>query len=211
MLARYAVTGAVAADNHLAAQAGASTLDRGGNAADAAVAAGAAMAVTSPHMCGLGGDAFAVVVSGGETAALNASGRAGSGADPAQLRAEGLRAMPFRDDVRSVTVPGCVDGLVALNARYGSMALADVLAPAIRLAREGFPVAPTLAAASGVLSAEMRAMAFGDPGVLVRGRRLTVPRVGDVLADVAAGGRAAGVGRGHVRRGGSAHRAGRLG
>jgi gamma-glutamyltranspeptidase / glutathione hydrolase len=191
MSARYAFTGAVAAANHLAAQAGASMLDRGGNAADAAVAAGAAMAVTSPHMCGLGGDAFAVVASGGEVAALNASGRAGSGADAAQLRAEGLRAMPFRDDVRSVTVPGCVDGLVALNARYGSMALADVLAPAIRLAREGFPVSSTLAVASGVLSAEMRATAFGDPRVLVRGRRLTVPRVGDVVADIAAGGRAA--------------------
>jgi gamma-glutamyltranspeptidase / glutathione hydrolase len=69
------------------------------------------------------------------------------------------------------------------------MALAEVFAPAVRLAGEGFPVSPTLAAASRVLPAQMRATAFGDPGVLVRGRRLTVPRVGDVLADVAAGGR----------------------
>ena len=148
-------------------------------AADAAVAPRATMAVTSPHMCGLGGDLFAVVVAPGEaTAALNASGRAGSGADPAQLRAEGFAQMPFRDDVRSVTVPGCVDGLVALHARFGRLALPDVLAPAIRLAREGFPVSPTLADASHVLSPEIRATAFGDPGVLVRGRRLAVPGVG---------------------------------
>ncbi|MFZ1993048.1 MAG: gamma-glutamyltransferase, partial [Solirubrobacteraceae bacterium] len=122
MLTRYAPTGAVAAANHLAAQAGASMLDRGGNAADAAVATAAAMAVTSPHMCGLGGDLFAVVVAPGHPpAALNASGRAGSGADPSQLRAEGKQRMPVRDDVRSITVPGCVDGLTALNARFGSL------------------------------------------------------------------------------------------
>jgi gamma-glutamyltranspeptidase/glutathione hydrolase len=192
MLTRYAPTGAVAAANHLAAQAGASMLQRGGNAADAAVAAAAAMAVTSPHMCGLGGDVFAIVVAPGRPpAALNASGRAGSGADPGQLRAEGLGRMPFRDDVRSATVPGCVDGLVALNTRFGTMALAEVLAPAIRLASDGFPVSPTLAAASPVLPPDIRTAAFGDPGALVRGRRLTVPRVGEALAEVAAGGRAA--------------------
>ncbi len=190
MFSRYAPTGAVAAANHLAAQAGASMLDRGGSAADAAVAAAATMAVTSPHMCGLGGDVFAVVVApDGPPAALNASGRAGSGADPAQLRAKGMARMPFRDDVSSVTVPGCVDGLVALHARFGRLALGDVLAPAIGLAHDGFPVSPTLAAASRVLSAELRATAFGDAGVLVCGRRLTVPGVGHVLSDVAAGGR----------------------
>ena len=192
MFTRYAPTGAVAAANHLAAQAGASMLDRGGSAADAAVAAAATMAVTSPHMCGLGGDVFAVVVApDGPPAALNASGRAGSGADPAQLRAEGMARMPFRDDVSSVTVPGCVDGLIALHARFGRLALGDVLAPAIGLAHDGFPVSPTLAAASRALSAELRATAFGDAGVLVYGRRLTVPGVGHVLSDVVAGGREA--------------------
>ena len=192
MLTRYAPTGAVAAAHHLAAQAGASMLDRGGNAADAAVAAAAVMAVTSPHMCGLGGDVFAVVVAPGvPPAALNASGRAGSGADPAQLRAERMAAMPFRDDVRSVTVPGCVDGLVALNARFGRMALADVLTPAIRLARDGFPVSTTLAAASHVLPPDARAVAFGDPGALVRGRRLVLARLARTLAEIAEGGRAA--------------------
>ncbi|MGZ4273343.1 MAG: gamma-glutamyltransferase, partial [Solirubrobacteraceae bacterium] len=82
MTTRYAPTGAVAAANHLAAHAGAAMLQRGGNAVDAAIAAAAAMTVTSPHMCGLGGDLFAVVVApGAAPATLNASGRAGAGAD----------------------------------------------------------------------------------------------------------------------------------
>ena len=192
MPTHYAPTGAVAAANHLAAQAGAAMLQRGGGAADAAVAAAAAMAITSPHMCGLGGDLFALVVTpGAPPAALDASGRAGSGADAEQLRSEGLTHMPFRDDIRSVTVPGCVDGLVALSARFGRLSLAEVLAPAIRLARDGFPVSPTLAPASRVLSPELRAEVFGAPDVLVHGRRLRLPRIAQTLADLAAGGRAA--------------------
>ena len=192
MTTRYAPNGAVAAANHLAARAGAAMLDRGGTAADAAVAAAATMAVTSPHMCGLGGDLFAIVVSPGRPpAALNASGRAGSGADAARLRSDGFTRMPFRDDIRTVTVPGCVDGLVALHARFGTLGLAEVLTPAIRLALDGFPVSPTLAEASHVLDPELRAAAFGAPGTLVRGRRLTVPGVGQALGDVAAGGRGA--------------------
>ena len=165
-------------------------LDRGGSAADAAIATAAGMAVTSPHMCGLGGDLFAIVVAPGEVpAALNASGRAGSGADPAQLRAAGMSRMPFRDDIRSVTVPGCVDGLVALSARFGSLPLSDVFAPAIRLARDGFPASPTLATASQVLAPELREAAFGEPRALVRGRRVAVRGVARALAEVASGGR----------------------
>ena len=192
MATRYAPTGAVAAANHLAAEAGAAMLDRGGTAADAAVAAAATMAVTSPHMCGLGGDLFAIVVTpSGPPAALNASGRAGSGADAASLRSAGLTRMPFQHDIQSVTIPGCVDGLTALHARFGRLALADVLAPAIRFARDGFPVSLTLADASHVLEPEIRAAAFGASDALVAGRRLTVPGVGQALADVAAGGRGA--------------------
>ncbi len=192
MLTRYAPTGAVAAANHLAAAAGAAMLERGGNAVDAAVSAAAVMAVTSPQMCGLGGDLFAVVVAPGQLpAALNASGHAGSGADPARLRAQGHIQMPFRDDPHAVTVPGCVDGLVALNARSGRLAPAEVFGPAVRLAADGFPVSPTLAAASYALTPELRALAFGDAGVLVRGRRLRLPGIARVLTEIADGGRAA--------------------
>lgn len=164
---------------------------RGGNAADAAIAAAAVMAVTSPHMCGLGGDLFALVVtSDGGPAALNASGRAGSGADPARLRAEGARDLPFAGDVRSVTVPGCVDGLLALHERFGTLPLASLLAPAERLAREGFPVSPTLADASTVLTPAERSAAFGGPEPLTAGSRLAMRGPGEALRAVATHGRA---------------------
>lgn len=192
MITRFAPDGAVAAANHLAASAGTAILERGGNAVDAAVACAAAMAVTSPHMCGLGGDMFALVAVDGETpAALNSSGRAGSGADPAGLRKEGHARIPFHGDVRAVTIPGAVDGLVALHSRFGRLPFADCLAPAQRLGREGFPVSPTLADASRTLSPATRVTAFGDAAPLVAGRRLRVPGVVQVLADVAVAGRAA--------------------
>ncbi len=182
----------MAAANHLAAFAGTAMLDRGGNAVDAAIAAAAAMAVTSPHMCGLGGDMFALVAApGGVPAALNASGRAGTGADAARLRNEGRERIPFQGDIRAVTIPGLVDGLVALHARFGSIELAELLVPALRLARTGFPVSRTLAAASQELDAEVRARAFGDPAPLRQRTRLVLPGVARALDGVASGGRAA--------------------
>ena len=124
-------------------------LRAGGNPADAAVATSAVLAVTTPHMCGMGGDLFALVYEAGEPpAALNASGRAGSGADPERLRAENHRIMPAVGDIRSVPVPGCVDGWLALHARFGRLDLAEVLAGARRYADEGFPAAPDLVAAA---------------------------------------------------------------
>ncbi len=112
---------------------------RGGNAVDAAIAANAAIAVTGPHLCGMGGDLFALVYVDGDVHALNASGRAGSGADAAALRAEGHDTMPFRLDVRAVTVPGCVDGWLALHERFGSLPLDTVLAPRSRWRTTGSP------------------------------------------------------------------------
>ncbi len=135
----------VASADQLATRAGDLTFERGGNAVDAAIATNAAIAVTGPHMCGMGGDLFALVHRDGEVVALNSSGRAGSGAAPDSLRAEGHTVMPFHHDIRTVTVPGCVDGWLALHERLGSLSLADVLAPAIDLAEAGFPASPLLA------------------------------------------------------------------
>src|SRR5215813_14104846 len=118
VITRHAPDAAVAAASHLAAAAGLAALDRDGNAADAAITAAAVMAVVAPHMCGLGGDMFAMVAGPDvRPAALNATGRAGSGADAARLRGQGAGRMPFQRDVRSVTVPGWVDGLTALHER----------------------------------------------------------------------------------------------
>jgi len=110
----------------------------------------------------MGGDLFALVHSGQSAgavpAALAAVGCAGSGASAGNLRAEGLSAMPMRGDVRSATVPGCVDGWLALHGRFGRLPLAQVLAPARDYAVAGFPASPLLAAAvtriAGVAGAE---------------------------------------------------------
>ena len=139
----------VASADQLATSAGMEMWALGGNAVDAAIACNAAIAVTGPHMCGMGGDLFALVhidsTDGrSDTFALNASGRAGSGADPDALRAEGRTDMPFKLDVRSVTVPGCVDGWMALHDRFGSLPLDVLLGPARRLAADGFPASPLL-------------------------------------------------------------------
>lgn len=152
---RHAPSGMVCSVDHLASAAGLRALLAGGSAADAAIATSAVLAVTTQHMCGMGGDLFALVHdprSPGEPAVLNASGRAGSGADPERLRAEGHTEMPFRGDVRSVPVPGCVDGWHALHQRYGRLALGDVLADAVRYADEGFPASPLLARALALVA-----------------------------------------------------------
>ncbi len=140
-------SGAVCSVDALASSAGVALLRAGGSAADAAVGASAVLAVTTQHMCGMGGDLVAVIDSGsGTPEALLAVGRAGAGSDAATMRGEGLTRMPHRGDVRSVTVPGCVDGWLALHGRYGRLPLSDVLAPAVGYAQQGFPVSPLLAA-----------------------------------------------------------------
>lgn len=185
---RCAPTVAVAAADHLAAEAGAHILHLGGSAADAAVAANAVMAVTSPHLCGMGGDLFAVVHHAGQVHALAAAGRAGSGADPQRLRAEGHVRMPTFGDIRVTPVPGCVDGWLALLARFGRLPKADVLAPAIALADEGFPASPGLVEAVPVVAdrawgVDLRAA--NRPGAPVRR-----PGVARALRAIATSGRA---------------------
>lgn len=144
----------VATVDHLASSAGLRALLRGGTAADAAIAANAVLTVTSPHLCGMGGDLFALVHDPhgeGTPLALDAAGRAGRGTSAAALRAEGHRAMPFKGDIRTATVPGCVDGWVALHERFGRLPLAELLEPAARYAAAGFPASPLLAAAVALL------------------------------------------------------------
>jgi gamma-glutamyltranspeptidase/glutathione hydrolase len=163
----------VCAVDHLAAQAGVATLRAGGNAADAAVATSAVLAVTTQHMCGMGGDLFALVSSPGDPtpAVLNASGRSGSGADPDRLRAEGHREMPAVGDIRAVPVPGCVDGWLALHGRFGRLPLGDVLAAATDYADNGFPTSPILSWVAPQVAALPGGADFASatrPGAVVR-------------------------------------------
>jgi gamma-glutamyltranspeptidase/glutathione hydrolase len=182
----------VASADQLATQAGLRALVLGGNAVDAAIATNAAIAVTAPHLCGMGGDLFALVHRDGEVSALNSSGRAGAGADAGALRAEGRAEMPFRHDIRSVTVPGCVDGWMALHERFATLPLSVLLQPAIALAAEGFPASPLLVGAAvradeGASEnlAELISQ-LGRPGARVRR-----PGAARALAEIAEGGRAA--------------------
>jgi gamma-glutamyltranspeptidase / glutathione hydrolase len=182
----------VASADQLATQAGLRALVLGGNAVDAAIAANAAIAVTAPHLCGLGGDLFALVHRDGEVFALNSTGRAGAGADAAALRSEGHSEMPFRHDIRTVTVPGAVDGWMALHERFGTVPLQVLLEPAIDLATNGFPASPLLVGAAARAdegATENLAELINQlsrPGARVH--RLGAARA---LADIAAGGRAA--------------------
>jgi len=136
----------VASSQPLASQAGLSILMQGGNAADAAVAMAAALGVTEPASTGIGGDCFALFY---EARTRSVSALNGSGGAPAGLsleligrqRAARAGQLPPHH-AHNVTVPGACAGWCDLVGRHGSLPLSEVLRPAIRLAEEGFPVAP---------------------------------------------------------------------
>jgi gamma-glutamyltranspeptidase/glutathione hydrolase len=128
---------AVASPHYLASSAGLAVLVQGGNAVDAAVATNLVLAVVYPHMCGVGGDLFAMVWNEGDLAGLNSSGRLPAGAKLERDRVP-------RHGVGAATVPGAVAGWKALVERYGTMPLSELAKPAVRLAREGCPRAPGL-------------------------------------------------------------------
>ncbi|GAW06056.1 gamma-glutamyltranspeptidase [Lentinula edodes] len=141
----YGTKGVVSSSQPLATEAGLEILRKGGNAADAAVATSAALNVTEPSCCGIGGDAFCLFFDAKtkQVKALN-----GSGHSPVKLtleyaRSRGLagRSIPT-SDLNAVTVPGAAAAWVDTVKHFGSgsLSVADVLAPAIRLAEEGVPV-----------------------------------------------------------------------
>jgi gamma-glutamyltranspeptidase/glutathione hydrolase len=143
---------AIATPHYLASSAGLAVLTSGGNAVDAAVAANLVLAVVYPHMCGPGGDLFAMIWADGEIAGLNSSGRL-----PAGARLDG-DTVP-QTGVGSATVPGAAAGWLAMLERYGTTPIAELARPAIRLAREGCPRAPFLERAT----AYMRPLLERDP------------------------------------------------
>jgi gamma-glutamyltranspeptidase / glutathione hydrolase len=135
--------GMVASSQPLATAAGLEILSKGGNAADAAVATAAALNVTEPTSTGIGGDMFALYFDGStqQMTAINGSGRAPAALNLKLLRKNGLTELPPYHPY-TVTVPGACAGWCDLVRRHGSMNLADIFSPAIRLAEAGFPVAP---------------------------------------------------------------------
>ena len=158
----FARRGMVATSQPLAVAAGLEILAKGGNAADAAIATAAALNVTEPTSTGLGGDCFALYYEAAtrQVTALNGSGRAPAALTLERLRREGF-APPLRSSLAesaspvekelppyhpyTITVPGACAGWCDLVERHGRLSMSAILAPAIRLAEEGFPVAPITA------------------------------------------------------------------
>jgi gamma-glutamyltranspeptidase len=137
--------GMVVAPHYLAAEAGLDLLKSGGNAIDAAIAASAMLQVVYPFVCGLGGDIFMIIYDAGSAKlyGLNGSGRSARAATIEHYHDLGYRAMPVLG-IHTVTVPGCVDGWHEAAQRFGRLNLAQILAPAISYAEDGFAVGPDL-------------------------------------------------------------------
>jgi gamma-glutamyltranspeptidase / glutathione hydrolase len=134
--------GVVATSQPLAAQAGLQILKAGGNAFDAAVATAAVLNLVEPVSAGVGGDVFVIawVAKEKKLIALNASGRAPTGATPEHLAARGFKKRMPLHGIDSVTVPGAVDGWDVLLKRAGTMTFKETLEPAAVLAEQGFGV-----------------------------------------------------------------------
>lgn len=147
----------VSTSHPLAAQAGLSMLAQGGNAVDAAIATAATLTVVEPTGNGLGSDAFCILWDGKELHGLNSSGAAPAGWTPERFA--GHDAIPFRG-WESVTVPGAVAAWAELNAKFGTLDLPTVLAPAIGYAENGFSVSPVI----GALWAKGAEALSGQPG-----------------------------------------------
>jgi len=189
VLARH---GMAATSQPLASQIALDVLKAGGSAVDAAIAANAALGLMEPTGCGLGGDLFAIVwdPEAKRLYGLNASGRSPRGQTLAQLKERlGERAEIPEFGPLPVSVPGCASGWAELHARFGKLAFEDVLAPAIRYAREGFPVSAVIADAWAMNVRRLERNAADVPELanfratfLVEGR---APRAGEVFRNPA--------------------------
>lgn len=138
--------GMAATSHPLATQVALDILKQGGNAIDAAIAANAALALMEPTGCGLGGDLFAIVwdTKTEKLHGLNSSGRSPYSLTLDYFRKRGLKKIPGRGPL-SVSVPGAVSGWFELHEKFGKLPIKAILAPAIRYAREGFPVTQMIA------------------------------------------------------------------
>jgi len=141
-----ATEGMAATSQPLATQIAIDILQQGGSAVDAAIAANAALGLMEPTGNGIGGDLFAIVwdAETQQLHGLNASGRSPMSLTLAEFQARGLEFVPPYGPL-PVSVPGCVDGWFELHEKFGKLKMKKVLAPAIKYAREGFPVTELIA------------------------------------------------------------------
>ena len=150
----YGTHGMVASSQPLATMAGIEILKKGGNAADAAVAVASSLNMTEPCSTGIGGDAFCLFFDAKTKSVkgMNASGRAPAALSIEYLAEHGITGQLPPTSPHTVTVPGAAAGWVDTLEHFGTMSMSEVLAPAIKLGEEGFPVSPITARAwkSGV-------------------------------------------------------------
>ena len=172
-----ATNGICATSHPLAAKVAVDILERGGNAMDAAIAGAVLLGIAEPQMTGIGGDCFVLYTRPGETEirALNGSGRAPAAARAADLRARGLSEVPLTGP-EAVTIPTAIAAFAHLAETEGRLGLDTLLAPTIRYADDGIPVAPRVAfdlpeAAQCLHPAARKHFLIGD----------RVPRPGDIF------------------------------
>lgn len=172
--------GGLAATSHpLATETALMILRAGGNAVDAAIAACAVQCVVEPQSTGIGGDCFAIVSPGGragDTVAYNGSGRAPRAATPEWFQDQGISTIE-RTSPHAVTIPGAVEAWTRLHGDHGRLPWAEILAPAIAHARDGYPIHDRVASDW----AEEESLLAADPAsaalYLPQGR---APRPGEV-------------------------------
>jgi gamma-glutamyltranspeptidase/glutathione hydrolase len=141
-----AQNGMAATSQPLATQAALTILQKGGSAMDAAIAANAVLGLVEPASCGIGGDIFAIVWDA-ETQKLhgfNGSGRSPQSLDIEYFTSRGMEGIPLFGPL-AVSTPGAVDGWFMLHEKFGKLPMTEILAPAIRYGREGFPVSEVIA------------------------------------------------------------------
>ncbi|RDB28378.1 putative gamma-glutamyltransferase YwrD [Hypsizygus marmoreus] len=170
----YGTKGVVASSQPLATEAGLEILRKGGNAADAAVATSAALNVTEPSCCGIGGDAFCLFYDAAtkKVKALNGSGRSPEKLTLEYARQRGLTGRIPLTDLNSVTVPGAAAAWVDTVAAFGSgkVTVAEILEPAIRLAEEGVPVSEIHSHAWQVSEALLKTASPNGDEMLLNGK-----------------------------------------
>nr|MDO8111333.1 gamma-glutamyltransferase [Candidatus Sigynarchaeota archaeon] len=193
-----AMNGIVASSQPLASQAGIEILQKGGNAADAAVACAAVLNVTEPMSTGIGGDCFALFYDAEKKTVfgVNGSGRAPAGLTIDVALSAGIKGNSIpSSSPHSVTIPGAAAGWVDTVEKHGKLSIKEVLEPAIRIATQGHPVAPLIALAWSTGVGKLKRSAHGkellvDGAAPEPGQVFKNPNLAKVFKEVAEHGKA---------------------
>ncbi|MXN64988.1 gamma-glutamyltransferase [Stappia sp. GBMRC 2046] len=174
----YAANAMAATSHPLSTTAAIETLQAGGNAVDAAVAAVAVQCVVEPQMTGIGGDCFAIIAEpDGKLHGLNGSGRAPKAASSKKLIELGESSVELTSP-HAVTVPGAVRAWETMLERHGTKSLGDVLGRAIQYAREGYAVTPRVALDWSRNVEKLSADEGSKSAYLIDGK---APRTGEIM------------------------------